>query len=301
MFCLIVLGAVSVKIRADIPAAFADIGYGARPLGMGGAYVAMAGDPYAVFFNPACLPDAAGWQIGTLYAKQFGLIPYTLASVSKGWGGRHGAAIAVMTSGDDVLRESTVLAAWGFRPGKRGGVFSRLSLGLTLKARISSFGNEPAGGDQRIQGSATGQGLDIGIHYHVSNKWALGLLLRDAWNRVNYDNRTRGKRYSESVPAALIVGTSYSPAANLIFALDFDKALYKDVRDRFLAGLEWRLMKIVFFRTGLSQSLEGDPNRKLNWGLGLQHIRKRFGVRFDFAYQVNFLANTPRVSTTVWF
>ena len=40
---------------SDIPAAFADIGYGARPMGMGGAFLAIADDANAVMWNPAGL------------------------------------------------------------------------------------------------------------------------------------------------------------------------------------------------------------------------------------------------------
>src|SRR5437763_1288043 len=35
--------------------AFADIGYGARPMGMGGAYVGLSDDSYALLWNPAGL------------------------------------------------------------------------------------------------------------------------------------------------------------------------------------------------------------------------------------------------------
>jgi hypothetical protein len=296
----LIAGLWRTECRADIPAAFADIGYGARPVGMGGAYVALASDPYALLFNPACLPDVRGWQVSTMYAKQFGIIPYTLASMAGGLGSRHGAGITVLTSGDEVLRETTILAAYGWKSGNPGNPLHHFALGLTLKARMSSFGNNADGGELRIRGSASGYGLDLGMCWKIDPRWTFGLLLRDAWNRMNYVNQTLAKRYGESVPAALILGTAYTPRSNLVFVLDVDKGLYRDVQDKFSTGMEWMLFKTLFFRTGLSQSLEGDPNRKLNFGLGLQHFRKNLGVRFDFAYQLHFLANTPRVSISLW-
>ncbi len=298
---VLVAGSGCVELRAEVPAAFADIGFGARPLGMGGAYTALASDPYGVLFNPACLPDAQGWQVSTMYARQFGIIPYTLAAAARDIGGRFGAGAAFLTSGDEALRENTVLAAFGMKLGKPGSPLGRLSLGLTVKWRSASFGDNSDGGEMRIRGGAEGFGLDAGLRWKIASTWTAGILVRDAWNRVDYDNRTRGKTYGESVPTDLVLGSAYMPRANLVFVLDVDKSLYSDVQDKFMAGLEWCLFKMLFFRTGVSQSFEGDPNRKVNCGIGLQHFRKGFGIRFDFAYQFHFLANTPRVSTSLWF
>jgi hypothetical protein len=298
---LILLGIISTKARGDIPAAFVDIGYGARPMGMGGAYVALASDSYGVLWNPACLPYVRGWQVSTMYAKQFGIIPYTLVTAAKGVGARHGLGAAVLSSGDNTLRETTGLFSYGIRLSSFGSSFKHWAVGFTLKVRTASFGNNPDGGEDQIRGSAVGYGLDIGIRWKFAPKWTFGALLRDVWNRVNYNNETRGNKYGEAVPAALIMGTAFLARPNLVFVLDWDKALYRDTQDKILAGFEWRLFKIIFLRGGWSQTLDAEPNRKFNWGLGLQYFRKSFGVRFDFAYQVHFLATTPRVSTSFWF
>jgi hypothetical protein len=286
---------------ADIAAAFADIGFGARAAGMGGAYTALASDPYGVLLNPACLPDARGWQASTMYTKQFNLVPYALAAAARGLGRRFGAGAAFLSSGDDVWRENTIFASFGMKLADPDRVMGRLALGLTLKYRTAVFGNNESGGRNRIQGSASGFGFDAGLRWKVSSAWTAGLLVRDVWNRVSYDNRTRRVSYDEPVPAALVMGTAYMPRENLVFTFDVDKALTGDAHDRFAAGMEWLLFRTLFIRTGFSEAAGGDPNRKVNFGTGLQHFRRRFGVRFDFAYQMGVLANTPRVSTSVWF
>jgi hypothetical protein len=297
----VALSSAIIQVRADIPAAFADIGHGARPIGMGGAYTAMASDPYGVLFNPACLPDARGWQISTLYTKQFGIIPYAMAAGTRDFGGRYALGAAFLSSGDEAFKENTLLAAFGMKLADSGSAFHRLSLGMAVKWRSASFGNNDGGGEKRIQGSAAGFGLDFGLRWKIASQWTAGMFIRDAWNRLSYNNKTLGTEYNESVPAALVLGTAYMPRSNLVFALDVDKALSRDVRDRFMTGMEWLLFKTIFFRTGFSQAFNGDPNRKVNVGIGLQHFRRSFGVRFDFAYQFHFLANTPRISTSVWF
>lgn len=295
---LIVLGIITFEARGDVPAAFADIGYGARPMGMGGAYVALASDAYAVLWNPAGLPFVRGWQVSTMYTKQYGIVPYTLATGAKGLGGDQGMGIAVLSSGDAVWRETTALIAYGIELSVLG---PNLALGLSIKLRTVSFGNNSDGGEDQIRGSATGYGLDLGLRWKFAPKWTLGVLFRDALNQVTYNNETREEKYGEAVPAGLIMGTAFLAKPNLVFVLDWDKALYHDVKDKVLVGVEWRVFRIIFLRGGWSQTIDIDPNRKFNWGLGLQYFKKKFGVRFDFSYQYHFLASTPRVSTSFWF
>ena len=291
----------SIKGMSQIPSAFVDIGYGARPMGMGGAYVALASDAYGVLWNPACLPYVRGWQVSTMYAKQFQIVPYYLFTAAKSTNGHAGMGAAVLSSGDDVLRETTGLVSYGMRMGALGPAFEDLAIGLTLKIRMASFGNNTDGGEGQIQGSASGYGLDLGLRWKFAPKWTLGMLLRDAINKVNYNNETRGDKYGESVPTTLIFGTAFLAHSNLVFVLDWDKALYRDMKDKVLAGAELRLFKMIFIRGGWSQTIDTDPNRKWDWGLGLQYFTANFGVRFDFAYQLHYLATTPRISTSFWF
>lgn len=286
---------------ADIPAAFVDIGYGARPLGMGGAYVALASDPYAVFWNPACLVSVQGWQVSTMYAKQFGLIPYTLAAVAHGLTEHSGVGLGVLTSGDEMLRESACYVSYARRLGMLGPAGARLAAGLTLKVRWASFGNNADGGEQRVQGTAVGYGLDLGLRWKPAPRWALGMLLRDPVNLLQYRNDTRRTSYGESVPAGLVVGAAYLVRPNVVLALDLAKSLYVDVKDRISLGGEWLLFKALYLRGGWSQNLDPVANGKANFGVGLQYFRDTWGARFDFAYQLHFLAHTPRVSVSVWF
>jgi hypothetical protein len=286
---------------SGIAGAFADIGYGARPIGMGGAYVALASDPYAVLWNPACLPYVRGWQVSTMYTEQFGLIPYGLVTAAKDIDLNQGVGIAALTSGDEILRESSLYVAYGRRLQSLGPAFKNFAFGATVKFRISSFGNNPDGGELRSRGNASGYGLDLGLRWKFAHKWTLGLFLRDAVNQVNYNNETRGETYGESVPTALLLGTAFMARANVVFALDFDKALYEDLNDKILMGAEWMLFNTIFLRGGWAQTLNTEPNRKINFGFGIQYFRRDFGVRFDFAYQLHFLANTPRVTVSCWF
>ena len=68
---------------SDIPAAFVDVGIGAREMGMAGASVASTSGPTAVFWNPARLADpAAGSGVALTHGEQMGLVPYSAAAGS---------------------------------------------------------------------------------------------------------------------------------------------------------------------------------------------------------------------------
>jgi len=47
---------------ANYSATFVDIGFGARPLGMGRAYTALAADANAVVWNPAGMKESMAWR-----------------------------------------------------------------------------------------------------------------------------------------------------------------------------------------------------------------------------------------------
>src|SRR3954464_10109002 len=52
-------------------AAFLDSGFGARPVGMGGAFTAIADDSNAPLFNPAGLVQVQWNEISAMYARLF--------------------------------------------------------------------------------------------------------------------------------------------------------------------------------------------------------------------------------------
>ena len=65
-----------IHSSCEIPAAFVDVGYGARPMGMGGAFTALANDAHAVLWNPAGLIRLKHTNATFMWTKQFNLIPY---------------------------------------------------------------------------------------------------------------------------------------------------------------------------------------------------------------------------------
>ncbi|HID95319.1 MAG TPA: hypothetical protein EYP53_04585 [Candidatus Latescibacteria bacterium] len=288
---------------AGIPSAFVDIGYGARPMGMGGAYVALADDINTILWNPAGLTRLAGREITFMYADQMGLVPYYFAAYGQSFWQNHAHGEAIIHSGDEVLSETTLLAAYGYTPeGVLGPPLDRLRLGATFKVRLSSFGDNSDGGEERSRGDGFGFGLDLGAQWRATDKLILGVLARDILNTVSYNNEARGEKYSESVPSSLVLGLSTSASERLLFALDLEKSLYADTDDIIHFGAEWILLDPLTLRVGFSQNIGPEIYRSYSLGLGVRHdFRVGMGFRFDFAYIFNEVRDTSRVSTTLIF
>lgn len=74
----VLAAAGGIDARAQTITLF-DLGVGVRPLGMGGAFVALADDESATLYNPAGLAYLAAPQISSFYERRFGASNYLSA------------------------------------------------------------------------------------------------------------------------------------------------------------------------------------------------------------------------------
>ncbi len=287
---------ISSLVLADIPAAFVDIGYGARPMGMGGAYTAMSDDVNSVFWNPAGLTLMRDNQLTVMYTKQYGLIPYGLGAYSHRFG-FHNVAAGFITSGNDVLRETTFITSYAAV--YKLPLLGNTGVGMNVRYRHSSFGNNEDGGENRIQGSADGAGMDLGFMWQIHKRTRIGIFARDILNSMTYNNNTLGTSYSESVPAGLIMGIAHRINTQSTVSIDWEKALYDDVNDKLHLGTEVTLFKVIMCRGGMWQNMDAVENRNYSLGMGLNVATRTMGIQFDFAYLFNDFAHTPRISLSL--
>ena len=308
LFAMGLLGPAAVRAEtvSDIPAAFVDIGYGARPMGMGGAFVALADDANAVLWNPAGLARLQNSQLTGMYARQMGLVPYGFMGFAQPVSPRSSLGAGVISSGDAALRETTALlsVAHRLRPG--------LCLGLSAKARMATYGNNPDGawdpdgtGNRQVTGRGLGLGIDLGLLYDLTDRTSLGLIWRDilapvSWQADNETGTARGG--GEGVPMTLVMGTAHRWSEDVTMSLSLDRSLHQDAADRLAAGYENRLWDLIILRAGYGQEITADPDRLYSLGLGLEHdLSATWNLAFDFAYLFHDLANTPRISLTMGF
>ncbi len=112
-------------------------GVSARTLGLGGAFIALADDEAAVFYNPAGLPQLSKTRISSLYTRPFGAYSYGVLGA-----GEHGWGEYLLILDSDTLKKrdlygnatgsfrytsTGLLLGWGYR------ATSNFSLGLQVE------------------------------------------------------------------------------------------------------------------------------------------------------------------------
>jgi hypothetical protein len=317
---LLCFGSLNIVAQtSSIPAAFVDVGYGARPVAMGSAYSGLADDINALFWNPAGLNHLTDKQAAFTTANILGVVRYNILSYAmplKFGEAQQGGGIALISSGDDALREFTLLAGYSRR-------VAGLDLGLNLKYRYASFGKNSLDRSEtevfsdaefldarmnQVHGSANGFGMDLGVLYQLNEKIRCGLMVRDLFSPVSWNSavdntslKTKGK-YTENVPTEIIVGTSYKVFDEFLVTADYQPALTKDVNNMIRGGAELCLLKHFFVRAGLQDIVNDQPDEKYVFGLGFQlNIGKGSGISFDYTYVIEELDNSNRLTVGLTF
>lgn len=221
---------------------FMAIGVGARALGMGGAYVAVANDITSGYYNPAGLAKLNYPQISLMHAEQFGnLVNYDYAAVAIPFGSDMSFGISAMRLAVDgipdtrdalVIRNTTTRLSDITDP--RAGINPELvkefsdqdwAFYLTFAKRHSE--DFYYGANVKIikrdiaEYSAFGVGFDVGALYTLIENLFLGANLQDITTTLVAWNTGRNELIS---PTAKI-GAAYMFdffAGRITPALDFD-------------------------------------------------------------------------------
>ena len=134
IFCLILL--IVLLFPAVAAATFNNIGVGARPLGLGGAFVALADDSNAADYNAAGLGYIDRIHLGATHAQRFnGLITYNAVSgvISLGRIGSIGVGFGGLAEDSEVYSEQTLRLSYG------NALFKQFAIGTNLKLFRTAF------------------------------------------------------------------------------------------------------------------------------------------------------------------
>ncbi|HCJ66787.1 MAG TPA: hypothetical protein DHV62_05530 [Elusimicrobia bacterium] len=296
LFFLVLLPfAQNLTEAQTVPSAFVNIGYGARPMGLGGAYTAVADDVNAILWNPAGLTQLTKRQVTFMQTKQLNLIPYSFAAYGQPvpWYNLFAGA-GFIYSGDDALKETSLYIS-----GARQLFIDFLNIGASFKYRSASYGNNSDGGSERITGTANGIGLDLGVLYFLSSNVTLAGVYQDIYNSLNWNSSGQGK-YTENVPSIFVLGVSYKIPQSIIISGEID------TQNKLRIGVEKNFFRYFVLRAGYNQNLETPIKQEYAFGLGL-HSPVTYGnaTLFDFlldlGYHSGILADTFRVSLTLGF
>jgi len=295
ILCLLTLtlAAPALAGQSGIPGAFADVGLGARAMGLGGAVAAGSGFAGDLVWNPAGLALLERSEFTAMQTEQFGLVPtYFLAgALARNEG--FGLAAGIISSGDALLRENTLLVG----AGRHFDALGNLDLGMTLKMRYASFGSGGTG--EAVTGSAYGFALDIGLRGKLGPA-ELGFYVEELVGTVSWDSSERGSYY-ESVPPTASAGMQL-PAGPLRLATDIEIGLAGERPVKAALGVEWTPHPILQLRGGMRQSLDAEASRFLSLGAGLGRDLEQGGrLQLDTAYLFHELGGSLRVSAAYRF
>lgn len=303
---------------SGIPGSFVDIGFGARPVALGNAYTAMAGDEHAVYWNPAGLASVGGYITSFSHANQLRIVDYNYVALAAPLpGATHGAGATIIASGDDLMRELSIHLGYGY-------AYGPISAGIGLKYRNATFGNnlfddsnyivfEPdeinLGRMNQVTGDANGFGVDLGLLYQVNDRARVSLVYRDMLASMNWNSATsnpdapaRGS-YSEDLPAELIFGSAVRLLNNFQISADFRPSLYSDTDNVLSLGAEAVFVDMVAVRGGTRQRVN-DRNDDALYAMGVGLISPEFNgirVRLDYTFVFDPLENSQRISFAIQF
>jgi len=167
-----------------------DLQLGPRPQGMGGAFIAVADDINAGYWNPAGIPQLNKKALGFMHSNPFGLgdislnylsfiHPTALSFLGGGFGFSFAKQSAQLEQGPEAsineMEENTyILSLGGSLPD------NSLYFGVNFKALSVSETDEGI--------SRAGSAYDLGLLYYPAPKISLGLMLRNLSAHLGEEN-----------------------------------------------------------------------------------------------------------------
>jgi imidazoleglycerol phosphate dehydratase HisB len=254
--------------------AFLKIGVGARAMGLGSAYVAVADDPTALYWNPAGLAAShEGVNVTAMHNEWIADFrqEYAAATVPAG-PGTLGASFTGFYMADELERRDdtgTLTGHFGFND-----VAATVGYGLKVAKGADAGLAVRYVREMIAEESATSFAFDFGGRYKLSDT---GLSLGAAVQNVGGD----AKFVAESFPIPLTtrLGAAYTHAitslqGTALLTTEYRKALGED--GRFHLGGEFAYHDWLALRAGAKF---GYDNQDVSFGLGITHKN----IKFDYA------------------
>ena len=302
----------AVRAQDKFAAEFLKIGVGARPLAMGGAFVSVADDGTAPYWNPAGLVQLTQREVVAMHASQFGgAVSHNFLDVVFPLGGEKPSAVALSViylsvddirvttdalvgtdpDGNPILDESRIRSESAYDLGlllSYGRAFSpTLSWGVNLKLIRQSLVDA---------GASFGVGADLAFLWRPSDRVTAGARFADItttqiyWDSGNREvvGRSLTLGGSTLIPVEFLQG-SLRPAVDVVLAFEeIESAQFGSgsISGDVLLGGEYWFRDVFALRAGADA---GD----FTAGAGVRY--KGFG--FDYAYLAHEeLEATHRVS-----
>ncbi len=295
------------------------IDIGARPIGLGGAFVAVADTGESPFWNPAGLNSLkdnslsfmidfsyqsdALWEeviTGTpLEGKKFCHLTFASPQGAMSWrelsnylesnyfeevinGERH----EIWQDVEIKVNQYVFSVCQPYSESLIVGInLSYLSgrIGLTEKKRINDEWDEP----ELNLSDGKGFGIDWGFIYLLKESFHLGLMIQNLPGFMYWDDYR-----NEKLPTVTRMGFASKLTNLLTFSWDYEHRMYKDEEDKknYHIGLEQIIVDTIFLRAGMyGPNLNENVDITYSYGLGY----KKEGYTVDLAAKQHYLSEMP--------
>lgn len=305
---ILLMGAISVCVEVTCWADFEDLGVGARPIGMGNAYTALADDVNAIYYNPAGLAQLDESQFTSGYGKLYwglddgsnlgsGFVGY--AHPLYHWGT---LGVGWLNFGlQGLYRENSFILSYGNTLKKK--LLAGLNLKLLSKkygktlyteSAIDDFGNTTGERDPVFSKgySKTGFSTDLGLLYKFNREYSIGLSLIDI-NQPHMDLKDNKSRVPIGIKSGFLYNSDF-----LTFAFD---TTFRNGDVNVYSGAEkWFSNRTFGVRAGLGVG----SRRFSNLALGASYAKYLFQFDYAFLYPLSGIRDTygsHRISLTLRF
>jgi len=270
---------------------FLKIAYGARPSGMGEAFVAVADEPSGMYWNPAGLgfmeksevQGMYGNWIGGLYLGYGGIvIPTKAGTIGAGLQYFSGPQIKKISNntllGDYTYYDAALTLPYSLK------LSSTVSFGINLKGLQNSI-------DNNVLSALAG---DIGIMFKTSPNFTLGASAQNLFGKIGQDNLALTTR----------VGAAFNTSLNNNFSdilISAEIGRSERSSEFYAAGIEQWFAKVLALRLGYKYVADSRFQSSLN---DMASWRAGFGLRIkdlelDYAFQpMADLGDSHRISIT---
>ncbi|MBI4753433.1 PorV/PorQ family protein, partial [Candidatus Desantisbacteria bacterium] len=270
---------VFAKDKDETGAAFLKLGAGARASALGEAYVGLADDVSAAYWNPAGLAQLEERQACFMYLAPLNKVDSLsynyLSMVVPNGIGVTGISVYYLDYGN--MDEHT--DADGIPDGRwdASDISAAFSLGRKLRDNLAVGGTFKGITTNIADKRANAVAVDIGVLYNTGKPGLnLGAVIRNLGTKIKY------MKEGDKLPLALKGGLSYQ-LSDIPITLVCDVTLPND-NDAYIGfGGEYIVKKVLALRAGYKSGPQ-DEGSGLSAGFGL-FIKKASQLTFEYAYQ----------------
>lgn len=280
-------------------AAFEDIGIGARPYGMGGAFVAVADDANAPMYNPAGIDYIKKPELGLTYLNIIsGVVNYNYAGIIvplKKVGG-FGLSFGMLSEESAIYSEKSIAFSYSKR------IVENLSLGANLKMLNTGFSSDNEWVKENpyfVETSSSGFTIDAGVLAKPVSGLNVGLSAQNlipvdvSISESDEDKVPMNLRFGIAYNFASIASSAQQPALREVLEttnISFEGAMRKEREVNSMkvrVGIEaWFANQMLGLRAGYNMKKVHDNSSTATIGASIRVPISNSAIRLDYALQI---------------